>query len=84
MLSNYEILRLLNEIAIMQSLKDILKSLKVSDLPHEQSDDNLKDRNWLANRIKCTIEFIETKGEDNEEIHTSRKDEQESSTQILQ
>ena len=71
MLNNYEQLYLWNEIAIMQSLKDVLKSLKTLDLPYEQAEDNLRDRSWLTNRIKDTMEFIKKEDTD-EEIHTTR------------
>lgn len=76
----FQKLLLWNQIAIMQSLKDILKSLKELGLPDGQETSNLQDRSWLTNRINDTMNFMKEAGDANEEIHTSRKDEQKSST----
>ena len=72
-------LLLWNQIAIMQSLKDVFKSLDILGLPEDQETSNLQDRSWLTNQIKYTMNFMKQEGDVNEEIHTSRKDEQESS-----
>ena len=76
----FQKLLLWNQIAIMNSLKDIFKSLSILGLSDYQETSNLQDRSWLTNRIKDTMNFMKEAGDANEEIHTSRKDEQKSST----
>ena len=71
----FQKLLLWNQIAIMQSLKDILKSLKELGLPDGQETPNLQDRSWLTNRIKETMNFMKQEGEVNKEIYTTRENE---------
>ena len=76
----FQKLLLWNQIAIMQSLKDIFKSLDILGLPEGQETSNLQDRSWLTNRIKDTMDYVKQEGDVNEEIRTVGENEQESST----